>query len=88
LFQDLFAVVIGGEDVSNHKPDPEGLIKAMAILDTTPEQCFYIGDSRIDADTAERAQVEFIAVLSGVTKKEEFRYAKTHSVLNNLYELI
>ena len=86
--EELFAVVIGGEDVDNHKPDPEGLIKAMSALKVSSEQCFYIGDSIIDAETAMRAQVDFIAVLSGVTKKEDFKEAKTCKIVHNLCELL
>jgi phosphoglycolate phosphatase len=70
--QDYFAIIIGGEDVSQHKPHPEGLLKAVERLKANKESTLYIGDSLVDAEAAERAGIAFLAVLSGVTTREEF----------------
>ena len=35
-------------------------------------EVLYVGDSFIDAKTAENAGVDFVAVLTGTTTKEEF----------------
>ena len=69
---DLFDVIVGGEDVPNHKPDPEGLRLAVERLGCSPLDCVYVGDSVVDAETAKRAGVPFVAVLSGVTPREAF----------------
>jgi phosphoglycolate phosphatase len=70
--QDAFDVIIGGEDVAEHKPDPAGLLTAIERLGSTPESTLYVGDSVTDAETARRAEVSFVAVLSGVTPREAF----------------
>ena len=49
-----FASVTGSEMVSRPKPDPEGLLGAVAALGLTPDQCLYCGDTTIDAQTAQR----------------------------------
>ena len=67
-----FEVIVGGEDVEELKPDPTGLLRAVAELDTPRERCLYVGDSVTDAETARRAGVPFAAVLSGVTEREAF----------------
>jgi len=43
-----------------------------------------VGDSVTDAETAARAEVPFVAVLSGVTPREEFRSYPTYAILGDL----
>jgi phosphoglycolate phosphatase len=62
-----FEVIVGGEDVAAHKPDPEGLLAAIERLGGVTSEVLYVGDSVVDAETAGRAVVSFVAVLSGVT---------------------
>ena len=84
---DAFAAIVGGEDVAAHKPDPEGLLKAMAMLESTPSSTVYVGDSVTDAQTAERAGVPFVAVLSGVTPRDAFAGYEVHTVIDDLSSL-
>jgi len=67
-----FDAIVGSEDVSQPKPDPEGLLVTVEALASSPPGTLYVGDSGTDAETAARAQVPFVAVLSGVTPKEVF----------------
>ena len=85
--RNYFDVVVGGEDVAAHKPDPEGLLKAVAATGVTPDESVYVGDTVTDAETAAAAGMEFIAVLSGVTKAEAFSTYKSLSVLEKLSDL-
>lgn len=82
-----FEVVIGGEDVSEHKPHPEGLLRAIESLRCSPESIVYVGDSVVDAELAKRAGVPFIAVLSGVTPKEHFNSYELVAVLESLSDI-
>ena len=65
--------VIGGEDVSIAKPSPEGCLKAMEQLQTQPENTVYIGDSVIDAKTAQSAGIALIAVTTGTDTAEDLK---------------
>ena len=85
--RDLFDVIVGGEDVASHKPDPEGLKRAMTDLGCSPGQVLYVGDSVVDAETAKRAQIFFIAVLSGVTDQKAFEGYPLLAVIDNLSQL-
>lgn len=67
-----FDIIVGGEDVLRLKPDPEGLLKAMETTRSSPSDTIYVGDSIVDAETAKRAGVPFVAVLSGTTLKDAF----------------
>ncbi|MEJ2635937.1 MAG: HAD-IA family hydrolase [Calditrichia bacterium] len=82
-----FDVIVGGEDVSSHKPDPEGLLKAVALLRCNPLKSIYIGDNTTDAETARSAEIDFAAVLGGVTRRREFEKFDVLGILENLSEL-
>lgn len=82
-----FAVIVGGEDVTAHKPDPESLRLAIERLEVGPEESLYVGDSVIDAETARRAGVSFVAVLSGMTPREAFGEYAVCAVIETLTEL-
>jgi phosphoglycolate phosphatase len=56
-----FDLVISSLDVTRPKPDPESVIKIMDFFKAGPEHCLYIGDSEVDAQTAGRAGVVFVA---------------------------
>lgn len=85
--EDRFTVIIGGEDVDALKPDPTGLLRAVARLDTPKKRCLYVGDSTTDAETARRAGVRFAAVLSGVTPREAFAEYAPVAVLESAADL-
>ena len=63
----FFRVIVGGEDVSVHKPDPSGLLAAVRALGGSCSRSLYVGDSSTDAETAKAAGVRFMAVLTGTT---------------------
>jgi phosphoglycolate phosphatase len=68
----LFDVIIGGEDVIEHKPSPLGLEAALARLGVAADNALYVGDHPVDQEAARRAGVPFIAVLSGSSGVAEF----------------
>ena len=82
-----FQVVIGGEDVEQHKPDPQGLFEAMKRLRCSTESVVYVGDSVVDAEVAKRAGVSLIVVLSGVTPRADFHQYEPLTVLDSISEL-
>ena len=51
----LFAVVIGFEDVTRHKPDPEGVELALDGLGVLPKDALLVGDSAADIEAARAA---------------------------------
>ena len=83
----FFEVVIGGEDVEEHKPHPAGLIEAIRRLEGSPSSTVYVGDSLVDAEVAKRAAVAFVAVLSGVTLEEHFNGYERIGTLKDVSEL-
>jgi phosphoglycolate phosphatase len=84
---DAFAVVVGGEDVAAHKPDPAGLQLAIARLRRLPAEVLYVGDTIVDAETARHAGVPFVAVLTGVTRREDFAVYSRLTMIEDLTQL-
>lgn len=80
-------VIIGGDDVKNEKPDPEGLLAAIEKLNISKNQVLYVGDSIVDAKTAQSAGVDFVAVLTGMTEREEFLNYEYVSIEESVTEL-
>jgi len=64
--------IIGGEDVENAKPSPDGLELMVERLGVDKADILYVGDSYIDAQTAQNAGVDFAGVLTGSTTREDF----------------
>ena len=85
---DAFEVIIGAEDVSEHKPNPKGLLVAIERLDCVRQNCLYVGDSVTDAKTAQRADTGFIAVLSGVTPRAAFDAYNVYTILGDVSGLL
>lgn len=82
-----FEVVIGGDDVAQHKPHPQGLFEAIERLECSPESTLYVGDSLVDAELAKRAGVPLVVVLSGVTPRDHFDSYTPVGVLENISHL-
>ena len=84
---DGFSVIVGGDNVAEHKPDPEGLLNAAKSLGAEPAEVIYVGDSTTDAKAAARAGMQFVAVLSGVTEAHEFEEFEPLKILPHVGEI-
>jgi len=87
---DLFSIVVGGEDVQSHKPDPEGILFALNKLSVKAEEAVFVGDTVLDQGAADAAGVRFKAVLNGTTTREDFEKngVEAQCIFNNLTELL
>ncbi|HIY88366.1 MAG TPA: HAD-IA family hydrolase [Candidatus Bacteroides pullicola] len=85
---DFLDIVVGGEDVSRAKPDPEGLLHAITELGVEKKDVLYIGDSTVDAETARAAGVDFAGVTHGVTTADELSRYPHRRIMTSLEELL
>ncbi len=84
-------LIIGLDDVNEPKPSSEGIEKAINSFGLSKDEILYVGDSYIDAQTAQNACVDFCAVTTGTTTREDFsEYNCKYIVdsLEKLYEII
>lgn len=86
--EELVDLIVGGEDVTNHKPSPEGLLLAIEQLNSDKKSCLYIGDSIIDAEAAKAAGIDFYGVLNGATTRDELSKYPNIIVAEDLSELL
>lgn len=61
-----FGAVIGGDSLPVHKPDPAPLHATFAAL--SGPAVLYVGDSEVDAETAQRAGIAFALYTEGYRK--------------------
>lgn len=85
---DFLDIIVGGEDVQTPKPSPEGLLYALAQLKADKAETLYIGDSTVDAETAQAAGVDFAGVTHGVTTAEELARYPHIRLMASLDELL
>lgn len=83
----LVDIIIGGSDVEDAKPSPEGIEKAITYFDVKKEQILYVGDSIVDAKTAYNASVDFAAVTTGTTREEDFMVLPHVKIMKNIEEI-
>lgn len=70
--QHLIDAIIGGDCVKKEKPAPDGLHLIETRFRVKKEEILYVGDSLVDAKTAQAAEVPFLAVTTGTTTGEQF----------------
>ncbi|UII56130.1 HAD family hydrolase [Cytobacillus spongiae] len=58
----LFDVVITGDDVTNPKPHPEGVFKALTDLGLEKSEAMFVGDSNADIQAGVQANVYTVGV--------------------------
>jgi len=69
---DFFETIIGRQEVTNPKPHPEPIEKAMQNMNITVENNIYmVGDTKLDLISAKEAGVKSIGVLCGYGKKKD-----------------
>jgi len=66
-----FDVLIGREDVENPKPHAEPIERAISALNVPKEDCYIIGDTRLDLGSAQNAGIGAVGVLSGYDNFEQ-----------------
>lgn len=86
--QGFFDAIVGGEEVKAAKPDPEGTERAIGLMGISKEKVLYVGDSIIDAQTAQNAGVDFVAVTTGTTKAEAFETFPCYEITSCLAEMM
>jgi len=84
-----FDVVIGYEQMPQHKPHPAGIEVIKDFYKTNNNDNIYlIGDTLIDINTATNANINSVGVTWCITKKEDFIKGNAKYIINKPSELI
>ena len=68
-FQGLFDFAVGEREGIRRKPCPDSVNEAIKVLDASPDEVVYVGDSEVDIETSRNAGVECVAVTWGFRDK-------------------
>jgi pyrophosphatase PpaX len=85
---ELFDVIITADDVTNHKPHPEPLLKALESFDVTPREAVYVGDSIHDIAAGRAAEVATAAAAWGPFPRTELEALKPDYLFDEPRELL
>lgn len=62
-----FVAIAGGDSFGVMKPNPEHLTRTVALADADLATTVFVGDSRIDRETARNAELPFVGIDYGYT---------------------
>jgi len=87
----MFSVVVTANDVVEPKPDPEGLVRAIAMMTTDVNKTVYFGDEVDDIEASKRAGALSAAALWGFgdarmlrLHRPDFAFNDPHGALHEL----
>lgn len=83
-----FAFVIGSDDCTRHKPDPEPVLQACGRLGLDPIACAYVGDSPFDLQATRAAGVTSVAATWGMFPEQILRAEHPDIVCHAPHELL
>lgn len=83
-----FRVVMGQQDVQNHKPHPEPVHHTLKKLNHAHKNSVVIGDSTYDLDMARNAGVDAIGVTTGIHTREILQGSKPTHIVDALDEIL
>lgn len=85
--RELFDMIVTGDDVKNHKPSPEGIIKFIRTFNLKPEEVLMVGDAPSDIKAAIEAGVNIASVVWDSYSANEVRKLNKETVFETVEEL-
>lgn len=82
-----FPAIVCHEDVVHRKPHPEGIERALALLDAGAERCCFVGDAPEDIEMGKRAGVCTIGVVTEYVTRSRMEAAAADVLLENIEQL-
>ena len=82
-----FELLIGGDTLPVHKPDPAVMAHVLHTLGESAETTAHVGDSRTDVETARNAGVPAWVVPYGYNAGEPIEAASPHRIFADLSEM-
>lgn len=82
-----FDLIITGDDVENHKPSPEGILKFVNHFGLKPARVLMIGDSVSDVIASKEAGIKIASVLWDSYGKEEVKTLGSDYYFHTVEEL-
>jgi phosphoglycolate phosphatase len=84
---ELISVIVGPEDAARPKPAADMLLTTLLRLNVQKHEALYVGDMRVDIETARSAGVAVWVVPTGSDERSDLEAAKPDRLFNSLHEL-
>jgi pyrophosphatase PpaX len=84
---DLFDVIVTGDDVANAKPHPEGVNAALATLGASAETSWMVGDGPVDVRAGHAGGLRTAGISHGLHSAEEILGVDPDVLVADLAEL-
>ncbi|MBS1789136.1 MAG: HAD-IA family hydrolase [Acidobacteria bacterium] len=85
---ELFDVIISADDVTNHKPHPEPLLRALDKFGAAAHDALYVGDSIHDIAAGRAANITTVAAAWGPFPRTELEALQPDHLLDAPSELL
>lgn len=85
--RELFDMIVTGDDVKNHKPSPEGILKFVGTFHLNPAEVLMVGDAPSDIIAAKEAGVEIASVVWDSYSENEVRKLNSKNIFHTVDEL-
>ncbi|MBO7189699.1 MAG: HAD family hydrolase [Alistipes sp.] len=83
-----FPYVLGADNVSKHKPDPEPVLKTLRELNYSPSDALVVGDMPVDVAMAHGSDVRAIAVTFGNATREELVESNADYIIDDFTKIL
>jgi len=83
----FFDLIVTGDDVINHKPSAEGILKFVNHFNLTPKKVLMIGDSVSDVKAAKEARVKIASALWDSYGHEEVKLMRSDYYFYSVEEM-
>jgi pyrophosphatase PpaX len=83
-----FDAIVTYEDTNRHKPDPDPVLRGLALLDADPRTTVYVGDSPYDIRAGRAAGVTTAAALWGAFPADVLRAERPDRELHRPEEVL
>lgn len=87
-WESYFEAIIGYDEVTQHKPHPEGLLKTIQAMKGSVDAAIYVGDTYTDIQAAHACGVYSVAYLSHPERKDAILNEVPNARISDLTELM
>jgi HAD superfamily hydrolase (TIGR01549 family) len=85
----LCDAIVSKDDVVNHKPHAEGVLKVLQLLDVVPAEAVMVGDTDADIESGKNAEVALtIGVTHGFGTRESLASAGANYIVDRLADIL
>lgn len=86
-FEGMFDAAVGDGEGRKVKPSPDAPFEAMKRIGADPKTTLYVGDSDVDAQTAENANLDCVLVTWGFRERALLEKQKHIAIIDSVEEL-